>query len=150
MALPEIVKGTYIDISIGDGADPEVFTPICGITAKSFTEQVNTNDTFVPDCADPEDVPIRRLVPTGKQWDLSGEGLFNLAQHDTIRAATGVTKNYRFVIGRPAGSIVGTGYYQGPAMITNRQMGGSSGSGEFGSLNATIASDGAWTWVAAT
>ncbi len=147
MAQPEIVKGTYIDISIGDGADPEVFTPICGITAKTFTHQVNTNDTFVPDCADPEDVPTRRLVPTGEQWDLSGEGLFNLAQHTVVRNATGVTKNYRFVIGRPAGSVVGAGYYEGPAILTNRQMGGSSGSGEFGSINLTMASDGDWTWV---
>lgn len=147
MAQPEIVRGTYIDISIGDGGGPETFTPICGITTRTFTEQVNTNDTFVPDCADPEDVPTRRLVPTGRQWDLSGEGLFNLAQHTVIREATGVTKNYRFVVSRPAGSIVGAGYYEGPAMITNRQMGGSSGNGEFGSINLTIASDGEWTWT---
>jgi len=150
MAEPEIVRGTYIDLAIGDGATTETFTPFCGITTRNFTEQVNTNDVFVPDCAQPEHVPNRRLVPTGRQWDLTGEGLFNLAQHDTIRQATGVTKNYRFVIGRPAGSIVGTGFYEGPAMITNRQMGGTSTGGEFGSLSLTIASDGPWRWVPAT
>lgn len=150
MALPEIVRGTYIDILIGDGADPELFVPICGLTARSFTEQVNTNDVFVPDCADPEDVPIRRLVPTGKQWDLSGDGLFNLAQEALIRAASGVTKNYRFRIGRPAGSIVGTGYWQGPAMLTNIQLGGNTGGGEFGSLSVAIASDGEWVFTPAT
>lgn len=149
MAQPDIVKGTYIDILIGDGDDPEVFTPLCGLTTRSFTAQVNTNDTFVPDCADPEDVPVRRLVPTGKQWDLSGDGLYNLAQESTIREALGITKNYRFRIARPAGSIVGTGYYEGPAMLTNQQLGGNTGGGEFGTLSIAIASDGEWVWVPA-
>lgn len=147
MARPDIVKGTYIDIAIGDGATPEVFTPFCGLTARTFTEQVNTNDQFVPDCADPEDVPIRRLVPTGKQWDLSGDGLLNLAQKSLVDAAVGVTRNYRYIIGRPAGSVVGAGYYEGPAMITNKQIGGSTGDGQFASLSLTMASDGEWLWT---
>lgn len=147
MALPEIVKGSYIDILIGDGATPEVFTPICGITTRNFTKQINTNDAFIPDCTDPEDVPTRRLVPTGKQWDLSGEGLLNLANWEDIDSASeGVTKNYRFVITRPAGSTVGTGFYQGPAMITNMQIGAQVGDGAFATLGITIASDGEWIW----
>lgn len=151
MAQPDIVKGTYIDILIGDGVTPtEGFTPLCGLTTRSFTHQVNTNDVFVPDCADPEDRPVRRLSVTGEQWDLAGEGLYNLAQEATIRTATGVTKNYRFRVNRPAGSIVGTGFYEGPAMITQRQIGGNTGGGEFGSVSLTIASDGEWTWTAGT
>lgn len=148
MAAPDIVKGTYVDILMGDGAGPEVFSPICGLTTRTFTQQVNTNDSFIPDCADPEDVPIRRLVPTGMQWDLSGEGLLNLAQHTAVRAASqGITKNFRFRVARPAGSVVGAGYWQGPAMITNLQETGSTGNGEFAQVSITIASDGEWTWV---
>lgn len=148
MAAPDIVKGAYIDILMGDGAAPaENFTPICGLTARTLTEQVNTNDVFVPDCDDPERVPVRRLVPTGQQWDISGEGLLNLANRATVRAAKGVTKKYRFVVGRPAGSVVGAGYYEGPAMLTNLQIGGSTGNGEFATTNLTIASDGEWTWT---
>lgn len=145
MAQPDIVKGTYIDILIGDGDTPEVFTPICGLTTKNFTEQVNTNDVFVPDCADPEDVPIRRLNVTGRQWDISGDGLYNRAQASVIRNAVGVTKNYRFVVGEPTGDDIDAGYYEGPAMITNRQLGGSDG-GSFASISLTIASDGEWVW----
>jgi hypothetical protein len=150
MAQPDIVKGTYVDILISTAlGPPEVFTPICGLTARSFTQQGNTNDVFVPDCADPEDVPVRRLVPTGKQWDLAGEGLLNLDQRDEIDNAWMVTKNYRFRIGRPAGSIVGTGYYEGPGMLTNIQWGGNTGGGEFASGSVAIASDGEWTWTPA-
>lgn len=150
MSQPDIVRGTYIDILLGDGATPEVFTPVCGITTRQFTSQINTNDSFIPDCDDPEDVPIRRLIPTGRQWDLSGDGLYNLAQEAILRSAEGVTLNYRFRIRRPAGSIVGTGYYEGPGMLTQRQIGGNSGNGEFGSISLAIASDGTWVWVPAT
>lgn len=151
MAQPDIVKGTYFDILVGDGAEPEVFTPLCGLTARNITKQINTNDTFIPDCDDPEDVPTRRLVPTGKQWDISGEGLYNLAQAARIEEISdGVTLNYRFRVRRPVGSIVGTGYWEGPAMMTNVQLGGNTGGGEFGSISTSIASDGEWAYVPAS
>lgn len=146
MAQPDIVKGTYVDILMGDGELTEAFTPICGLTTRSFTHQVNTNDVFVPDCADPESRPTRRLSVTGEQWDLAGEGLLNLAVQDDVRQAVGITKNYRFRIGRPAGSTTGTGFYEGPAMITNMQLGGTTGGGEFASVSLQIASDGLWEW----
>lgn len=150
MAAPDIVKGTYLDLLYGDGAVApavETFTPFCGLTTRSFTQQVNTNDTFVPDCADPESVPERRLVPTGRQWDLAGDGLLNLAQNVAVDGLLGRTRNYRFRVGRPAGSLVGAGYYQGPAMLTNKTMGGTTGGGEFATVSLAIASDGLWTWT---
>lgn len=144
MAIPDIVKGAYVDILMGDGATPEVFSPICGITTRNFTKQVNTNDVFVPDCADPEDIPVRRVNPTGRQWDLSGEGLLNLANWQALDAAVGVTGNFRFRISRPSPTTTDTGYYEGPAMITNMQIGGVVGGGEFATVALTIASDGEW------
>jgi hypothetical protein len=147
MARPAIVRGTYIDILIGNGASPEVFTAVCGLTARGFTHQVNTSDQFVRDCADPEDVPHRRLTVTGEQWDLSGEGLYNRAQAAVIRGAVGVTRTWRFVVGEPAEDAVEDGFYAGPAMLTNLQLGGTDG--EFGSVSLAIASDGEWTWTAA-
>jgi hypothetical protein len=149
MAVPTIVKGSYIDILAGDGAGPENFLPICGITTRNFTQQVNTNDVFVPDCADPEDIPTRRLVVTGRQWDISGDGLLNLDNWETHSGKLGVTANYRFVIGRPAGSTDGTGYFGGAAMITNMQIGGTTGGGQFATVSLAIASDGEWTYTPA-
>lgn len=144
MALPTIVKGGYVDILLGNAATPEIFTPICGLTTRSLTQQVNTNDVFVPDCDDPEFVPVRRLVPTGRQWDIAGEGLLNLDNWEQLDGEVGKTSNYRFVVDRPAGSTDGIGYYQGPAMVTNMQIGGSTGDGAFSTVSLTIASDGVW------
>lgn len=146
MAHPAIVKGSYVDILIGNGATPEAFTALCGLTTRSFTHQVNTADRFVRDCADPEDVPHRRLAVTGEQWDLAGEGLYNRSQAAAIRAAVGVTRRYRFVVAEPAADAVEQGYYEGPAMLTNLQLGGSDG--EFGSVALQIVSDGGWAWAA--
>lgn len=144
MAIPDIVKGSYVDVLMGDGAGAETFSPICGITTRTFTAQVNTNDVFVPDCVDPENIPVRRVNPTGRQWDLSGEGLLNLANWQLVNTALGHTGNFRFVVTRPIGNVTGIGYYAGPAMITNMQIGGTVGGGEFATVSLTIASDGEW------
>lgn len=152
MALPTIVKGAYIDLLIGQGdtdPGPETFLPICGLTTRQMTQQVNTNDVFVPDCADPEYVPVRRLVPTGRQWDFSGDGLLNLDNWKNLDDVVGTTMNYRFVVGRPAGSVENTGFFFGPAMLTNMQIGGTTGDGQFATVSATIASDGEWDWTPA-
>ena len=150
MAVPNIVKGAYVDILMGDGATPEVFSPICGITARTFTKQVNTNDVFVPDCTDPEAIPHRRVNPTGTQWDLSGEGLLNLANWQDLDVATTETRNFRFRVSRPTGSTTDTGYFAGPGLVTNLQIGGTVGAGEFASVSITIASDGEWELVDTT
>ncbi len=89
----------------------------------------------------------RRLTVTGEQWDLSGEGLYNRAQAATIRGAVGVTRTYRFVVSEPTDDAVEDGFYEGPAMLTNLQLGGSDG--EFGSVALQIVSDGGWAWEAA-
>lgn len=150
MAVPTIVKGGYVDILLGDGnvdPGPETFSPICGLTTRQLTQQVNTNDVFVPDCADPEFVPVRRLVPTGRQWDISGDGLLNLDNWEDLNGEVGVTSNYRFVVARPAGSTDGIGYFAGPAMVTNMQIGGTTGDGQFATVSLAIASDGEWTYT---
>lgn len=145
MARPSIVKGTYIDILVGDGATPEAFSILCGLTTKTFTEQVNSSDIFIPDCADPEDVPVRRLNITGRQWSVAGEGSYNRAQGALIRSIVGVTKNYRFVVSEPTGDDIDDGYYEGQAALLNRQISGPGG-GEFATASFQIESDGEWIW----
>jgi hypothetical protein len=40
MAQPDIIRGTYFSLMLGDGAGPETFTALCGITTRDFTHQV--------------------------------------------------------------------------------------------------------------
>jgi hypothetical protein len=146
MARPDIIRGTYFILAMGDGATPtESFNALCGITTRTFTDQVNTSDVFTRDCADPEDIPIRRLLTTGEQWSLSGEGQLNRSQLETILAAKGVTKNYRFYYTEPADDEVFRGYFQGAAKLVNITINGNDE--EFGGISLQIESDGEWTFT---
>jgi len=144
MAVPAIIKGTYIAILMGNGAQPEVFAPICGLTAKGFTAQTNTSDDFIRDCADPEDIPSRYVTATGRQWDLSGSGLVDRNGLEALIAAQGDLKNYRYVIGEPTAEEVYSGYWAGRGMLTNLQFGGPD-EGK-ATVDITIVSDGLWEW----
>jgi hypothetical protein len=143
MAKPDILRGTYVNILIGDGAEPEVFTPICGLTARTFTDQINTSDAFIRDCADPEDVPKREIVATGEQWDLTGTGLLDRAGLAVLQAAKGTYKNYRFELAEPTGNEVYGGYWAGEGMLTSISINGPDG--DFTSVDISIASNGEWT-----
>lgn len=144
MAQPDIIRGTYFVLAMGDGGSPENFTALCGISTRTFTDQVNTTDQFTRDCADPENIPIRRLITTGQQWALSGEGSLNRSDLEAIIAAQGVTKNYRFYYTEPADDEVFRGYWEGPAKIVNRTITGADEN--FATISLQIESDGEWVW----
>lgn len=147
MAQPKTLRGTYVNILLGDGATPEVFEPICGLNTRSITHQINTNDDFIPDCTNPEDVPTRELTTTGEQWDMSGSGLVDRNNLADLQAAVGAVRNYRFELAEPATDAVYGGYYQGRAVLTNLQITGSNDNKV--TIDLTFASDGVWTFVEA-
>lgn len=141
MAQPDIIRGTYFVLAMGNGATPtEVFTGLCGITTRSFTYTANTTDQATRDCALPEDVPIRRLIVTSEQWSLSGEGSLNRSQVEDILAAKGTTKNYRFYWTEPTDDEVLAGYFEGPAILVNIAITG--GDEEFATISLQFESDG--------
>ncbi len=143
MTVPSIVRGTYVSILVEDPENPGTFLPLCGLNTRTLTEQVNTNDVFTRNCDNPEDIPFRRLIQTGKQWDLSGSGQYNRALGGLISSLVGVRANYRFLIGEPADDTVYTSYFGGPAMLTQRQITGADD--DFVQTELTIGSDGEWT-----
>lgn len=145
MARPANIRGTYFILAMGTGSGtPETFIALCGLKTRTFTSQTNTSDNFTRDCADPEDIPIRQLITTGRQWSLAGEGDLNRENIDTIIAADSVTKNYRFYWTEPVGDEVYRGYFEGPAKIVNLAIGGNDE--EFATLSLDIQSDGEFVW----
>jgi hypothetical protein len=148
MAQPSIIRGTYFSLMARTATGPDVYTALCGISTRSFTAGVNTNDQFTRDCADPEDVPIRRAIVTGKQWDLSGEGTLNRANLETILGLQAITENYRFVFTEPANDEVYQGHWTGPAILTNIAITAEDES--FATISITLVSDGEWTFTEVT
>jgi hypothetical protein len=146
MAQPDILRGPYVILSLGDGGGPEVFLALCGLKTRNLTAQTNTNDVFTRDCADPENVPIRRIIATGKQWDLTGEGDLNRANLEIIQAADdGQPHNWRYTLTEPASDLVYGGYYAGSGVITNLAIGAEDEG--FTTISITIASDSEWVFT---
>lgn len=145
MSQPDIIRGTYFILALGDGETVETFNALCGLTARQITSQANTSDQFIRDCADPEDVPIRRIIVTGRQWSLSGNGTLNRANIQSILNAEAVTRNYRFYWTEPSGDTVFAGYYEGPAILTNVTIDGNDDA--YAQISVQIESDGNWTFT---
>lgn len=149
MAQPKIIRGTYFSLMLGDAATPEVFAALCGITTRTFRHQSNSNDVFTRDCADPENVPVRNLIITGEQWDLTGTGVLNRDNLDVIIAADdGQTHNWRYLFTEPTGDETFQGYYSGPGIVTSFEITGEDSN--FANISISIASDGQWTWTPVT
>lgn len=75
MTAATTLKYSEFKILLGDGADPEVFSPICGLTTKGFNYTTDTSSTNVPDCTD-EDLPSfseKDIIAFSAQ--LSGSGV---------------------------------------------------------------------------
>lgn len=147
MAQPKKIRGTYFALMLGNGATPtELFEALCGISTRTFTSQTNTNDAFTRDCADPENVPVRNIIVSGKQWDLTGEGTLNRENLEALQAADdGQPHNFRFLFTEPADDLVYQGYYEGAGVITNLTVNGSDDA--FATISISIASDGEWTFT---
>lgn len=145
MSRPAIVRGSYISIAVEDADNPGTFLALCGLNTKNFVYQKNSSDEFIADCADPEDVPVRALNITGRQWDISGDGYHNRTQAGLLRDLMdeGSSRTFRFVMAEPAADAIDDGYWEGPAQLMNLNIG--AGTGRATSAVA-IASDGEWVW----
>ena len=148
MSQPDIIRGTYFILALGDGADPEVFQPLCGLTTRELAYQANTNNTFIRDCELPEDVPVQRIIVTGEAWTLTGSGDMNRADVQKLEDAKGQPRNYRFFYTEPAADEVFQGYWEGVGVITAKTITGSDDT--YAQISLTIASDGEWVFTPVT
>lgn len=75
MAKPTTLRFGEVIISLGNGANPEVFSAPCGLTSKGFNGSADTNDTQVPDCDDPDAPAWKERAVTALSRDISGSGI---------------------------------------------------------------------------
>ena len=148
MAKPITTKGTKVRLLQGDGAQPEVFTKFCGLTAKSINFQTNTNETFVPDCDNPDDPAWRELAKSGRYVSITGSGLLDQNALESYQAAydSDEAANYRMEIAVPLASK--GGHWIGPFMLTNFTITGNDG--ELTTVEITLESSGTVAWVPAS
>lgn len=117
MAQPTTSPFSKFIIQVGDGAAPEVFKAICGLTTKGLDITNNTSSTVVPDCAN-EDAPAYEETSTTSQVvSFSGSGVF--AQEDALEmlqwALSGLSRNCRVYPSNAAAGDID--YFSGPVVL---------------------------------
>ncbi|PTQ13731.1 hypothetical protein CLG96_00145 [Sphingomonas oleivorans] len=151
MSEPTTFEFAVIKVKTGPGSTDADYTTICGIQTTGFNRTKQTNDHFVRDCASPARTPERRVRVTGTQRDLTGSGLYNVDQTELINSLEEGRHIFRYIImdisdpAVAAGTVIGT--WEGPGVVTAINLGTTEN--DDASIELTIASDGAWTYVAA-
>jgi hypothetical protein len=148
MSVPN--ESDFALIKVGDGETVEAFTAICGIEGVSINRTANTQDRARRDCAKPGKPAVRRSKTVSKQMDISGTGGVDKANIAAFDAALGVVKNYKVELyqydGTDTGDLMGT--FSGAFNLTSANMNLDANGDSSGEIN--LASDGTWTWVAAS
>ena len=117
MTYPTTIKGQKWALMLGNSADPEVFTVVCGITTKGLQRTNQTGDTTVWDCEDPDAPPIIERDILAGDWTISGSGQAVLAELDRLEDALAVPSNWRLVLYGTGTTVVRT--YTGNAIMTD-------------------------------
>ncbi|MFN3474086.1 MAG: phage tail tube protein [Blastomonas sp.] len=146
MSVPS--ESDFALIKVGNAADPEVFTTICGIEGVSINRVANTNDRARRDCASPGLPAVRRSKTISKQMDITGTGAVDKPNIAAFDAALGLIKNYEIELyqydGTASGELVGT--FAGAYNLTAANMTLDANADSSGEIS--LASDGTWTWTA--
>jgi TP901-1 family phage major tail protein len=94
--------GRLMLLKIGDGAASEVFSDLCGLTAKTMTINNTEIDVTTPDCTNPGGVMWTEVLAGTKRVTVAGEGLFTepttLARANTVATSAGAVANLRMIV----------------------------------------------------
>jgi hypothetical protein len=88
-------------LSIGDGAGPEVFTPLCSFAAGSRGYEFLTNfaERKVADCVTPTNPMLTKRTAESQDWSVDADGTCNAGDDKTLAdwAKSGLAKNIKVV-----------------------------------------------------
>lgn len=116
MSYPATVKGQKVALMLGNGADPEVFTAVCGITTKGLSRTNQTGDTTVWDCTDPDAAPVIERDILAGDWSMSGSGQAVMAELDRLEDALQTASTWQIVFYGTGTTIARK--YTGSAIMT--------------------------------
>lgn len=141
MAAVNHTRGVKLVLKVGDGASPEVFTPLCTVNAeRGITFNAQTNDATVPDCTDPDAIAFLAREKSSLSVDFTGGGMHH--KNDTKKLwdwwKSPDSKNCQVVLDDDSAANVIT--YEGPFHLTQYDHTGNRG--EKVSSTMTLASDG--------
>ncbi|AGB71031.1 MULTISPECIES: phage tail tube protein [Rhizobium] len=112
--------GRLLLIKIGDGADPEVFTNLCGLKTRSFNMSANEVDTTIPSCTNPGGPVQKTSRPGIANRTFTGSGNFvSSAASDVFMNHVRASEAFNAQV-----IVPGDGTYQGSWMVTDFSFSG--------------------------
>ncbi|MFN6976710.1 MAG: phage major tail protein, TP901-1 family [Gemmobacter sp.] len=137
-------KGRLVLIRIGDGAVPEVYAVLCGLTAKSLSIGNEEIDVTTADCVAPGGIMWSEVLAGTKRVSVSGSGLFTdettEKRLNTVAMSADAMAMFEVV-------VPSLGTFQGRFMVQSLEFTGNNSEGATYAL--TLASSGAVTFTAA-
>lgn len=136
--------GRALLVKIGDGADPVVYSNLCGLNSKSLTINNSSIDVTTPDCTTPEGALYTETLAGLKNVSVSGDGFFEdstaEARMNTVAMANDNSNDFEIV-------VPDFGTYAGTFRIASLEFGGETEGGVTYSLS--LESSGTVTFTAA-
>lgn len=128
---------------LGDGGSSEEWDKICGFTSMELEISKETNDSTVPDCADPDAAVWSSADVVSQSWKMTVEGFAAVDALPLIESAVfdATSRNVRLYIdGGGTGSGTPDRLYAGAAHVTMK-LGGKRG--ERWQVTVDVVGDGA-------
>lgn len=119
MALGEQLGRTLL-IKVGDGADPEIFLPVCGLKDRSFDISANSVDTTKPSCTNPGGKVQKTGRPGITSRTFQGSGTF--VSSVVMKAFMGKVINTEIFNSQVV--VPGLGTFEGPFFVSSFQASG--------------------------
>jgi TP901-1 family phage major tail protein len=135
--------GRALLVKIGDGADPEVFSNLCGLNSKALTINNSSIDVTTPDCSTPGGALWTETLNGLKNVTVTGDGFFedSASESRMNTVAMAADNSCNFTVTVPA-----FGTYAGAFRIASLEFGGETEGGVTYSLS--LESTGAVTFTA--
>lgn len=112
--------GRLLLIKIGDGADPEVFSNLCGLKTRSFNMSATEIDTTIPSCTNPGGPVQKTSRPGISNRTFTGSGAFVAGTAmDTFMGHVRAAEAFNAQVVVP-----GDGTYEGSWMVTDFSFSG--------------------------
>lgn len=147
MALAKVVRGKSLLIKVSDGAGTPVYAHPCLINAaRGIVFTAESNQTRIPDCADPELISWIKREKTALGATINGAGVLNTTDTEVFFEWWKSTsaKVIRIELSGVTGAN-GGGYFSGSFHLTNFEITGDIG--EYCQCSVSLESDGEITWT---
>lgn len=136
-------------VKIGDGEASEAFAIACGIENVQINATANTASRFKRDCAKPGSVPVRSTKTTGKQLDITADGVTDVPHIDIFQDLLGVKNNYKIECyaddDTDTGELLGT--FAGEFIMTTSNI--NAPRNDASAAEIALENNGPWTWTPA-